>query len=787
MEDSVIIRLSNFQKWEYKEIELFKGLNLISGPSGSGKSTIARAIHFCLYGGRKYKLNLCSTKKKNIFVEIMFKKNNFSIKRERPGENITVTEGQKVYKGESAQAIIESKFGTEESWISSSYLGQEKDNFFMGESNAKKKELLNEIVFGKSNSTLDPDIILESIKNKINDVKMKANILNETIKIRNQDLDKMEEKYSGIQNYDEISDQKFKNIEDIINEIKGELKDVENKIHDKKKYQKYLNRNKELEEILSNLTVDNETNIDLVQEKLSLKEKLLNFNSEILSYSQEEVYKNKSLYESLYSNGKRKNETIEQFRSRVDEHNQNYNKYLEQKAINDNIEQINRIIELENQKLASEYTSKQNQYENYLSEKRNYEKIKFDNQNIQKEIERTIVEKIEDDDDETVNYCYSKTRTLELATKELNCPHCGVGLIFDKKNENLVLGNIKSKEEKDYLLKKLELTRIQIENRKKLPNLEKKIIALPQEPTEVEKPEKPEFKPYEKTVKLYEFPKPKIFEIETPSMTEDQITEYFLSIKKLKEYERYKELESIDTNVDLNKIKSERRKFKELSSEFELNKKILLEYNFDDKDYEVEKRKLEDELYSFEDKRFFYQKVNEYIDLDYKVIDMEKNYKNMVCKIDEFQNLYYDIENIARDTVDSFISNVNTYLQDICNKLFDRPMEIVLQTTKELKTTKESKATINIYINYDGIIYDNPSDLSGGEKKRVSLALLLAFMKNNPSKLCILDEVLPSMDEDLKNKALEVIVDECWNKFVINICHGISEGKHNNVINILQN
>ena len=777
-DDFISIRLSNFQKWEEKEIRLQRGINLISGPSGAGKSTIARAVHFCLYGGSKYKISLNQKKKKSCFVEMKFNRENLTIKRERPTEIITVDDNGKIYRGEDAQGLIESKFGTEESWICSSYLAQEKDNFFMGETNAKKKELLNEIVFGRSNNLLDPDVLLDGIKTKISELKLNSTVINETIKAKYRDLDKMEEKYQNILDYDEVDDDFFTDVEKVIDTLREDLRKIDIELHDKIKYEKYEKRISILKDEIDDINIDNTTDLKLVQEKIELKQRLKQFNSEILNVSRDELYRNKSIYDFLFSKGLKEDQSIEQFKEIIDRKKLEYENYLLIKNQNDQLEKTNTIIRLENEQLKQRYDKKREKYENYI-------KI----QSLVDKLNSTKIKSHDDDDDLSIEYCWRKIEELQMMTKELNCPHCGMGVLINK-NKELIQGHSKNEEDRLSSIQKLKSVENELEKRKEQKKLSIDIEKLNDininTVEEVQDPAEPEYKEELKIRKITKVEKQDDFQIEIPTMKNSDVKVLISSLNDLKYFERLKQLENIDENIDIQKIRRERTIFSDKNKELEMTKKMIKELNLSMENPEQKKTEVENKIRKYEQKIKFFSKVNEYVAIEKAAKRLKREHNDLLDKIEDLEELYLDIEGIARDTVDNFICTVNTNLQDICDKLFDRPIEISLQTTKELKTTGKEKATINLYINYDGIVYDNPSDLSGGEKKRVSLALSLAFMKSNPSKIRILDEVLPSMDDDLKNKVLEVIIEEC-DGFIINICHGIQEGKHDNVINILKN
>lgn len=83
-----------------------------------------------------------------------------------------------------------------------------------------------------------------------------------------------------------------------------------------------------------------------------------------------------------------------------------------------------------------------------------------------------------------------------------------------------------------------------------------------------------------------------------------------------------------------------------------------------------------------------------------------------------------------------------------------------------------NKAHINDFINslpekYNTILYENSNNISGGQKQRLSLAMVIA---QNPL-IVILDEVTSALDIETETTVREVIKNEFRNKTIINISH----------------
>jgi len=133
--------------------------------------------------------------------------------------------------------------------------------------------------------------------------------------------------------------------------------------------------------------------------------------------------------------------------------------------------------------------------------------------------------------------------------------------------------------------------------------------------------------------------------------------------------------------------------------------------------------------------------------------------------------------------LDQVVNSINTSIENICNSLFDKSINIKLSLFKTLKSTKNIKSIVNFNISYQGGDFDNISHLSGGEGDRASLALTLALKKLSSCPLLLLDESLGALDLDMKEATIQTIRDNI-NDTVIIIMHDGIEGIYDNVINV---
>lgn len=136
-------------------------ITLLQGPSGVGKSTILKAIHWVLYGSLK-KVYDNSKKMKKCSVTLSID-SIFSVYRQKNPELLKVTVNGKTYEDKVAQSIIVKQFGSENYWLSSTYLTSNEPCLLLSASQKEKMRILNEIALTDE----DPDVYLEKIQQHI--------------------------------------------------------------------------------------------------------------------------------------------------------------------------------------------------------------------------------------------------------------------------------------------------------------------------------------------------------------------------------------------------------------------------------------------------------------------------------------------------------------------------------------------------------------------------------------------------------------------------------------------
>lgn len=135
--------LKNFRKYEDNEFTMGDSIVKISGDSGSGKSTIFEAVYWILYG----KVQKVASKNRQGeltegWLEIPKLDEKGGIIIHRSGQkNVTYSFGDTILDGDMAQSKINTYFGTPEMFLMTSYLRAESTHSLISASPSEKREL----------------------------------------------------------------------------------------------------------------------------------------------------------------------------------------------------------------------------------------------------------------------------------------------------------------------------------------------------------------------------------------------------------------------------------------------------------------------------------------------------------------------------------------------------------------------------------------------------------------------------------------------------------------------
>lgn len=187
------------------------------------------------------------------------------------------------------------------------------------------------------------------------------------------------------------------------------------------------------------------------------------------------------------------------------------------------------------------------------------------------------------------------------------------------------------------------------------------------------------------------------------------------------------------------------------------------------------------------------ERANEVKAFHHRMEDEQKSLTALSVELTELQMLKQYAVDTESKSLQDVVASINTSIAEVCETLFDKDINIVLNLFKTLKSTKNVKPQVNFAISYKGGLFENINQMSGGEGDRASIALTLALNRLSSFPILMLDESLSSLDLDMKEATVETISktiiydqhkQQKINRAVVIIMHDGIEGIFDNVINI---
>lgn len=800
MNSEIIIELINFRCWSNKTIRLTQGINLFTGKSGSGKSTICKAIYFVLYGGRKFKdLQNRKNKTGTVRVSFHFISNNleYEIVRTRPSENVVIQikDNTGLYKleGLAAQSWIDSNYGVENIWLSSSFISRKKSHFLLDAVNSDKMDLLQRISFGDLSTHNQPEYYLNIAKNSISSYNDFLKKYNESLKIQ-QSI-----RYSIFSRNSFLSNTPFISIEDMEKMIEDRKEEIKNLDILKTSFISIKSTRHLNSQLLSLPTYDFDINeidskierLNLMRDKFNLSIKLKDFDSKILELDRKIIENDNFLYEKYISEGWIINEDINEFISKKKKELSSYK--LQNNLENKNLKIIEDNLKTDSVNIALKkaYDRQMNDYNNIKAEIESYHLKKLDLDEKINIIENETYIKLDSDDDLTSNWLVAFKIGLNMGLKELICPNCNHGLIYQ--DGILILGTIENgncENLKRKINEKLSLIDIEFDKRKKRENVmlesqkfsQKTLRELP------DLPDEPKYYEKEKLLSVKSIKKPTLEIFDVPVFSYEELVSLYKSIGFIESYEKFNQIEiTIDLSIDeINTQIKELMELKKLiidNNEVKNRIESLLSTLLPD-DSEIES-KIEISTNKINEYSLMINIANEMREIekvDSNIEELNESIKTCISNISSLEYYYNQVEELGVSSLQEKIEEVNAPLGIILDDLFEEPIDFKLTSYKELKNGN-TKLQVNFVVDYKGMPVSNLDDFSDGEEGRLSLALLMAFSRMNNNPFIIIDEVLSSMDDELRVDSIDIINKWTPGKFVIHICHSVAEGHHYNVVN----
>ena len=145
---------------------------------------------------------------------------------------------------------------------------------------------------------------------------------------------------------------------------------------------------------------------------------------------------------------------------------------------------------------------------------------------------------------------------------------------------------------------------------------------------------------------------------------------------------------------------------------------------------------------------------------------------------------------LARETevqvLDGKLEILNTFINDFLHKFFDEPIVFELSGDKSFKTAPGKKSVVNAKVTFKGHVYDDTEiyKLSSGENTRVSLAISAGFAKMAQFPFFIVDESLATLQTELRQHIVDVLVDALPGKSIVIILQDDNLNFYDNFISI---
>lgn len=769
------LSIKNFRSISEEKYVFSKGNTLISGESGTGKSTILESIIWCFYGGN----NVAPFKEgnKKIITKVEIKINNLLITRTKPPDKCQVIiDNDKKLEHDEAQSYINNLFGCKNLWETSCYLKQDSRSNLLFSSSQEKYSLIKEIIFGNEESKNSPESYLEKLS------------------IFSKNLD------SKLSN----QDGKIEILRESIKEMKQELSSFKELEKDEKKLTKLIKKYDSIKEGIEKikLKISNLTNIEENKKRLSVIEKELEGYPELtLKIIEKWKIWSSSVSERKNYEGHSAIETDESSETLEMEINFLERDRIKFKKNADKCKELNVMYDERRVKIEIIKTEKEifmiEEYTNYSNIMKNINKLNEALEKTKHNIEKLNTKEAPYSDGFKIileklklsrgSYCKEKVTEVRekistIMTDYLKCPHC---------NKNTVLENGSLVIKKCNFMDQTELERLKrnLKNISAFYDKKQQLLSELDNYTnmieEMEIPEKIEKR--EGSIPILKKYISSLNSVEFVDYDEEDFNEKKDLLEKIKIQEKIDEL---DKKIEENflDIFGEYETPSDFSSYFERYQKLVSEKeilldNLDNgsdetKEEMIEKlQKLEATIVSLDDFKV-YKAIQEKTKC---LVEIEESYKENVEKKGNCHRLKKIIEEESALTFENMIANFNDTLNEIVEEIFE-DITIELGMFKKLKGKGELKPQFNMKVFLKGNEYDNLNFLSGGEKDRISIALTLTLSCLLNTPIIMFDESMSSLDEEMRERCLELIKKYARDKILINICHSTVEGNYDNII-----
>lgn len=762
------------------------GLNLLAGTSGSGKSTLLDAIMWCLYGSHHSpgtKTRVCVALDRIIIT--------------RSGQprllKVRIYEENTWRSVDDGQSYINIYFGTMALWLASAYLRQMSHSPFIDAKSSQKMDLVRELTFGDLDSR--PDTYLQRIDDKLITHKRctqdKIAQYNAELQLHRRTADPdIIAQWGGRH----INTTVLKNLDKKIAQVSAATQEAS--VEYTRNHERYL-QYMQLQEQLACLTyVDtnvlserlNTVQANLNQIHINQRIREINILRDNLEVTPTHLTEYPNVLKYLHIPYDQVCRELKQYEASIAWVNQ----WRESQKHNEMVKavelQYNRDVQI-NTELKAQYEFSLAQYNQYLSQVNQIHVYERQREQLQARINQLCVTFT------TIAEARDTIAVLKLKLRELTCPHCGIGLVYT--HDQLCIGTT-TREDHELLQTRIDSLTERVRLEEALNDIP--VITIVAEPPRPAPPLYVSVTPPPSRRQLPVSPKldvdPSTFDVAAAQAHIDSLMKIPPHHRKI--YQRipqyyqythelstltYVEVDVDCSHHDINVLQDTITR----ASHSNLKITWLTEQCSKVSCTPPSKVRLDEvsaELDELTQRRDIGRKVLAWKQ-EHALLDRQCNsiveYTETETRLNKLREI---VITVSTHQMEATINTLNVTIRQIVQQLFDDEISVSISSHKQIKTTGESKVQVNLQVTYRGIPYTTPSQMSGGEQDRISIALTFALAALNPSPLLLLDECMASLDANLRERCIKVVRTHCSHKIILHVCHEIVQGYHDAVIQL---
>lgn len=795
----ITLKLANFRCYDQEQTFTFSCHQVIrlQGKSGIGKTTLFEAIQWVLYNYPTTNIypRHGKSKETSVSLTLPYQKDYITIKRKKNPSLLILTfhEDKRREEDDVAQGTIESLFGSRDIWRTCCYLPQGEFSPLLGFSNLQRMEILETLSFLNSK----PEEDLRKIEEEVRRLEIIHTSTDKELSLINSNISERQFPSSIAKLH--LTDEKRHEIISTRQELKKKITSLEEQnilTREREKQCRLIKeRIKKLEDQLNLLP-------DISSQEISSLEKEIKEYQEKLPYVKE-----KETYLTLLARKTALEEKINLLpssdRNFTDE--EYYDVLHHEKKIHDE-EKIAEGWKVKYQeKKVQVRISKIKELLNQEKERHIWSKIK----SLEKKLSRLSRLSTNQDDiisQDKINQLRDEIKTMKQSIDIYKCPSCQRSLRYLRGNLVLSETSPVPLDRINNLQEELVEQEHKYHEQEERKNLKVQLDSLYSTVTTTYSSDSGvNVKKLERELhdlQRLTFP-------QRPSISGQvikQAREYYQlkeeldqTILDLSHYSNVIMSEEVTTSVLLKILDRNQKKLKQLNetlSRRESLKNQIKSYQQDLSKYDNVSYTSKELQSMIDQQRQTEEKLNQCIkddQLAQEYLLLKKQEQETLIK---FQRLDKELSSALRlrdiakqeicEIIEEKITYVNSLISDIAQRIFHDPITVELSLLKTTKTTKTTKPYVHLKIVYRNDEYDSLHQLSGGEGKRISLAISLALSLVNSFPMILLDECLNGLDDELKELSLNILKEMSENKTIVCIMHDGVTGYYDKIIDLIK-